>query len=138
MAYLLDTNFISETIRPNPDAWVKTWVFGKYQSELYLSVVSIAEIRRGIEQLGPGRRRTTLEIWLSHDLPQWFSDHMLPITAEIADECGRLLAHSRRHGLNLEAMDALIAATAQVHDLTLATLNRKHFAKLGVKLLELS
>jgi predicted nucleic acid-binding protein len=135
--FLIDTNFISETMKPHPDAAVERWIFTKTQSELYLSVISIAEIRRGIQQLDHGSRKRRLESWLSIELPTWFSDHIVDIDFAVADQCGRILDQSRRSGWNVDAMDTFIAATAQVHDLTLATLNRKHFDKLGVKLLSL-
>ena len=137
MPYLIDTNFISETMKPRPDPSVDRWIFTKTQSELYLSVVTIAEVRRGIQNMDLGDRKRRLEFWLSGDLPSYFANHILNIDFSIADQCGRLLDQSKRHGWNLDAMDAFIAATAQVHDLTLATINRKHFEKLGVKLLSL-
>ena len=137
MPYLVDTNFISETVKPQPDPAIKRWVFSKSQSELYLSIITITEIRRGIEQLGHGTRRSRLESWIEVELPAYFGEHILPIDFGIADECGRMLAQSKRQGWNLDVMDAFLAATAQVHDLTLATLNRKHFEKLGVRLLSL-
>lgn len=137
MPFLVNTNFISETVRHRPEPAIERWVFSKSQSELYLSIITITEIRRGIEQLGSGLRRRKLESWIEVELPAYFANHILPIDFAIADECGRMLAHSKRNGYNLDAMDGFIAATAQVHDLTLATLNRKHFEKLGVKLLSL-
>jgi predicted nucleic acid-binding protein len=135
--FLIDTNFISETMKPRPDPSVDRWIFTKTQSDLYLSVITIAEVRRGIQNMDSGSRKRRLESWLSIELPKYFANHILNVDFSIADQCGRILEQSKRHGWNLDAMDAFIAATAQVHDLTLATLNRKHFEKLGVKLLSL-
>jgi predicted nucleic acid-binding protein len=137
VSFLLDTNFLSETMKPRPDPSVDRWVFSKTQSDLYLCVITVAEIRRGIQNMDAGSRKRRLESWLSNELPEYFANHILNIDFSIADQCGRMLAQSKRNGWNLDAMDALIAATAQVHDLTLATLNRKHFEKLDVKLLAL-
>ena len=135
MRYLLDTNFISEIIRPAPNHAIVNWVRAADQSSLCVSVITFGELRRGVELLGAGRKRRVLEQWFSHELTDWFEDRVLPVDRIIAEQYGKLGAESKRKGWGLEPADALIAATAQVHDLTLATLNRKHFEKLGVKLL---
>ena len=137
MSHLLDTNFISEVMKPVPNARITSWIRAAEQENLYLSVITVGELRRGVELLPPGKRRLLLEGWISGRLANWFEDRFLSIDREIAEQFGKLTAQSKRHGWNLDAMDAFIAATAQVHDLTLATRNRKHFEKLGVKLLSL-
>jgi hypothetical protein len=137
VSFLIDTNFISETMKPHPDPAVDRWIFTKTQADLYLSVITIAEIRRGIQNMDSGSRKRRLESWLTIELPKYFANHILNIDFSVADQCGRFLDQSKKHGWNLDAMDAFIAATAQVHDLTLATLNHRHFEKLGVKLLAL-
>lgn len=137
MSFLLDTNFLSEVMKPEPNHQIAGWIRAADQKALYASAITFAELRRGIELLNPGRRRSQLEGWISLRLGGWFGDRVLSVDREIAEQFGRLSAQSKRHGWNLDAMDGFIAATAQVHDLTLATLNRKHFEKLDVKLLSL-
>lgn len=137
MSYLLDTNFISEALKPRPDASIIHWMRSTDRNDLLVSAITFGELRRGAELLEPGKRRRLLETWISVELTGWFEERILAIDREVAEQFGRLGAESRRKGWGLEAVDALIAATAQVHDLTLATLNRKHFEKTGVKLLSL-
>jgi predicted nucleic acid-binding protein len=135
VSFLLDTNFLSDVMKPAPNLQVAGWIRTADQESLHVSVVTFAELRRGIELLDRGKRRSQLEDWISLRLGIWFGDRILSIDRETAEQCGRMLAQSKRRGWNLDAMDAFIAATAQVHDLTLATLNRKHFEKVGVRLL---
>ena len=134
MAFLVDTNILSETMKPSPDPAASRWMFETEQNKIYLSVVTMAEIRRGVDQMDHGRRRQRLEEWLTGELPGWFSGRILDVNLRVADQCGQLLAESKKKGWNLEAMDALIAATGLVHDLTVVTLNRRHFEKIGVRL----
>jgi predicted nucleic acid-binding protein len=137
LRYLLDTNFISDIIKPVPNRSVVEWVRSADQTSLCVSVITFGELRRGVELLDQGRRKRALDAWISNDLSEWFGDRVLAVDRVVAEQYGRLGAESKRRGWGLESADALIAATAQVHDLVLATLNRKHFAKLGVKLLQL-
>jgi len=137
VSFLLDTNFLSEVLKPAPNLQIAGWIRGADQEGLYVSAITFGELRRGIELLDPGKRRSQLEHWISARLGGWFGDRILSIDRDIAEQFGRLSAQSKRRGWNLDAIDGMIAATAQVHDLTLATLNRKHFEKLGVKLLTL-
>ncbi len=102
--------------------------------DLYLSVTTLAEIRAGIELLAESKRRRQLESWLERDLPLAFAGRILPVTAEVADQAGRLVAAGRQKGAEPELADALIAATALVHGLRVATLNGKHFQLLGAGL----
>jgi hypothetical protein len=135
VSFLLDTNFLSDVMKPVPNLKIAGWIRAADQESLHVSAVTFAELRRGIELLDRGKRRSQLEDWISLRLGIWFGERILSIDRETAEQCGRLLAQSKRSGWNLDAMDAFIAATAQVHDLTLATLNRKHFEKVGVRLL---
>jgi predicted nucleic acid-binding protein len=131
----MDTNFISEVMNHVPNPRIVNWIRAADQENLSISAITISELRRGVELLAQGRRRYQLENWISAVLAEWFEDRVLSIDRSIAEQFGRLTAEIKRRGWNLDAMDALIAATAQVHDLTLATLNRKHFEKLGIRLL---
>ena len=101
---------------------------------MYLSTVSLAEIRYGIETMDVGRKRTNFTLWLEHDLPRMFSGRLLPVDGRVADEAGRMLARLKANNRRPDVADALIAATARVHQLKLATLNHKDFTDLPVEL----
>ena len=102
---------------------------------MWASVFSFGEIRKGIERLAPGRRRTELEEWLERDLEQWFEERLLPVTKAIAERWGVLSARALDKGKPLPSIDGIIAATALEHGLTLVTRNVKDFAGVGVRLL---
>jgi predicted nucleic acid-binding protein len=94
---------------------------------VFLSVVTLAELRHGIERIATGRRQRQLSAWLENELPMRFEGRVLGIDPAIADACGKLVASSEAAGRPVEAMDAFLAATAQVHQLTLVTRNTAHF-----------
>ena len=123
MSFLLDTNVVSEWTKPRPNAGVMTWLAEVDEDRVYLSVVTIVELRHGIERLAAGNRRAQLDDWLREQLPPRFEGRVLAIDFEVADECGRLLARREAKGRPIHAMDALIAATAQVHGLTVVSRN---------------
>jgi predicted nucleic acid-binding protein len=132
--FLLDTNVLSEfRRRGNPDARVTAWLRATNPDLLWASVLSFGEIRKGIERLAPGKRRTGLEEWLDRDLDQWFEQRILPVTRMIAERWGVLSARGFDKGTPLSNIDGLIAATSLEHNLTLVTRNVKDFAGLGVE-----
>lgn len=135
MNVLLDTNVLSETQRPAPDARVLAWLDGVDEDRVFMSVASIAELRRGVALLDEGRRRSALTVWLANDLTARFSGRILPIDHGVAERWGDLMAESRRRGTALSTMDGFFAATALARDLTLVTRNVKDFAPFGVPLL---
>ncbi|MBW7964462.1 type II toxin-antitoxin system VapC family toxin [Bradyrhizobium sp. BR 10261] len=135
MNLLLDTNVLSEVQRPLPSPKVLAWLDTIDEDRAFISVASIAELRRGIALLEDGRRRTALAAWLAHDLPERFAGRILPIGLAIAERWGDLMAQSRRSGIALSVMDGFFAATALANDLTLVTRNVKDFAAFGVSLL---
>ena len=120
MSYLLDTNVISELVRTKPDPNVVEWIDSLPSDAFSLSVLSLGEIRKGIERLVTGNRRERLVAWLEHDLLHWFGDRILPVDAIVADRWGILNARMVR---SVPAIDSLLAATALTHGLTLATRN---------------
>jgi toxin FitB len=132
--WLIDTNVVSEWVKPRPDTAIVSWLDEADEDRIFLSVVSLAETRFGIERLAPGRRRTRLDQWLLEELPERFESRIVPVDGQVADACGRLLARARQAGRGLGAMDALIAATCLVCDLVLATRNLGDFDGLGVEL----
>ncbi len=125
MKYLLDTNVISELSKPRPQARVLEWFSSVDDEDVYLSVVTVGELRAGIEsKLASGDRRASarLDSWL-RGLVSDYSERILAIDVETAEEWGRMMALDRNH-----AIDALLAATARRHGLTLVTRNVKHVA----------
>ncbi len=132
--WLIETNIISEWVKPRPDTGVVRWLEEVDEDRVFLSVISLAEIRFGVDRLDSGRRRTRLDQWLRQELPTRFESRIMPVDGDIADACGRLLARARKAGRGLGAMDALIAATCQARDLVLATRNLADFKDLGIEL----
>lgn len=134
MSFLLDTNVISEGAKPRPDRGVMDWLASVDEEQLFLSVISLAELRHGVERLEDGRRKSTLDLWLTGDLPARFDSRLLPVDAETADQWGRVVARAQAAGRPMGAMDAFLAATAEQHQLTLVTRNLSDFAATGVRL----
>jgi predicted nucleic acid-binding protein len=131
VAFLLDTNVISEARKPAPDPHVRSWLDSVPEAELYLSVLVVGEIRQGVERL---RRRDPAqaepyEAWLSALLGS-FADRLVPITADICEEWGRLNVPDP-----LPVVDGLMAATARRKDWTFVTRNVKDLARTDVRLL---
>jgi toxin FitB len=133
VSYLLDTNVISELVRPRPNPRVLRWVREVPDEALHLSVLTLGEIRKGVEALGPGPRRETLRLWLESELPAWFEDRLLPVDAAVADRWGRLLGQVER---SIPAIDGLLAATALHHELRLVTRNLTDFDLPGLEVVD--
>lgn len=130
--FLLDTNVISELVKPRPDTNVTAWVEGTHESLLYLSVLTLGEIRRGIAVLPQSRRRATLEAWVDKDLRARFDDRILSIDQEVADRWGSLTAAARNSGIVLPVIDGLLAATALEYNLTFVTRDIGQIPAMGV------
>ncbi len=131
MSYLLDTCVLSEVVKSSPDARVTGWLDAVPSEALFVSVLTLGEIRKGVEGLPAGRRRERIGTWLEVELPNWFEDRVLPIDAAVADVWGRLASRLKR---TLPAIDALIAATALHHRLAIVTRNTADFAGTDVPL----
>jgi predicted nucleic acid-binding protein len=127
MSFLLDTNVVSEWVSPRPDSGVITWLSEADEDETFLSVITLAELRRGIARMARGRRRARLDEWLRHELPLRFEDRILPIDNRVAVVWGDLVSEREVDGRPISVMDAFIAATARTHDLTLVTRNASDF-----------
>ena len=136
MSFLLDTNVVSEWVRPQPDRNVISWLAEVDEDRVFISVISFAEIRRGVEMLAAGRRHERLATWLAEELPVRFEERILDIDRQVADTWGVLMARGQKIGLTLGSMDAFVAATAEAHGLTLVTRNVKDFRRLGISLLD--
>lgn len=130
--FLLDTNVISELVKPRPPAKVTAWIETTDESLLYLSVLTLGEIQRGIASLPQSRRRATLEAWLNKELRARFDGRILLIDPEVADRWGLLTAAARNNGIVLPVIDGLLAATALEHNLTLVTRDTGHIPSMGV------
>jgi len=129
--FLVDTNVVSEFVKPHPDARVIRWLAPATPESLFASVVTFGEIRIGIEDLPLSKRRAALEEWLERGLPAWFESNLLPVTKAIADRWGRLTIEAKKRGIAITTADGLIAATALEHGLAIVTRNVKDFADTG-------
>lgn len=132
MSYLLDTCVLSEWRKPEPDQGVTEWFESARPRELFLSVITIGEIRRGIAKLelrGEHRRAADIESWLA-STTELFGDRLAPVTVAVADEWGGSDARA-----TVPTADGLIAATAKVHGWTVVTRNTKDFEPTGARLL---
>lgn len=134
-SYLLDTNYVSELVRVQPDARAVAWIDSVAEASLFLSVITLAEIRKGVDELATGARRTQLDTWLTVELPRRFAGRILPVEAAIADRWGALAAWGKRNGTPLPWADGFLAATALSQNLVLVTRNTKDFTPFGVPVL---
>ncbi len=132
MRWLLDTNVVSETALPRPNRTVLAWIARQPEDLVAISTVTLAELQDGINLTADDRRRTQLIQWLEHSVIPWLGERSLPVTLQILMkwlEVGRRLA---RNGMTRNAADLLIAATADVHNLTVVSRNARDFAGTGV------
>jgi len=133
-AFLLDTNVISELIKPKPEPKVTTWIDGTDEELLFLSVLTLGEIRKGVVLLPRSARRNSLEAWLSKELPIRFSNRILSVDQEVADRWGNLSGLTSARGVHVGVIDGLLAATAIEHNLTMVTRDTRDVAATGVAL----
>ena len=125
--FLLNTNCISELVHPKPDLRVTEWLDAADENLLYLSVLTLGELRKGVAGLPEGKRRTSLETWLEVDLRARFSGRVVPVDSAIADRWGLLASEAKRTGRSLPVIDGLLAATAPHHSLTVVSRNAGDF-----------
>ena len=130
MKFLLDTTAVSEWVKPRPNPGLIGWMESADEDRIFISVVSLAELRYGVERMAAGRRRHRLEQWLRHELPLRFEDRILPVDAKLAEAWGKTVSQSEAAGRPIGAMDAFLAATAETHQLTLVTRNTSDFSLL--------
>ena len=127
MSFLLDTNVVSEWVKPRPEPQVVAWLADVDEDRVFISVVTVGELRHGIERLPASRRRERLDEWLRDELSQRFEGRVLPIDTAIANAWGTIVAQRERSGRPIGTMNAFMAATADVHGLTLVTRNASDF-----------
>jgi predicted nucleic acid-binding protein len=130
--FLLDTNLVSERIRVKPERRVLEWIEAADEGLLYLSVLTLGKIRKGVAGLAQGKRRTRLETWLEVDLQTRFSGRLLPIDVAVANRWGLLAAQAKTKGVSLPVIAGLLAATAIHYDLTVVSRNSSDFARVQV------
>jgi predicted nucleic acid-binding protein len=132
VSYLLDTNVLSELVRPKPSQAVLAWFADVPDESLYISALTIGEIRKGVEGVPNTKRKEKLRLWLEHELPEWFGKRVLNIDVDVAERWGRLQAQVKRP---MPAIDSLLAATALHHELRMVTRNEKDFDYQGLEVL---
>jgi hypothetical protein len=132
VSFLLDTSVISELVRKSPHLPVLEWIGAQDETSLYLSVVTIGEIERGIARLPASARKTKLQSWVRRDLVERFGARLLPIDIRVSTRWGALSGESEKRGQPLPVIDSLIAATALVHGFAVVTRNVEDFKRCGV------
>lgn len=123
MNYILDTCVISELIKPKADPRVCSWVEEQNDNHLYLSVITLGEIQKGVSKLEEGVKKSKLQVWLDTELVLRFEGRILGIDDQICKMWGKILAQSEQKGKPLPVIDAMIAATALVNHMAVVTRN---------------
>jgi len=137
VTYLLDTCVISELVKPRPNPRVVSWIKEQEEESLFLSVITIGEIQKGISKLYPSKRRSNLAAWLQQELPARFAGRVIPINDEVALVWGQMLGDAESKGRRIPVIDAFLAATALVYGFTLVTRNAPDIVDTGASLLNL-
>jgi toxin FitB len=135
MSYLIDTCCISELVKKKPNPNVVKWFTDQDELSMYLSVITFGELRKGIEKLSESKKKKELNRWVNEDLSRRFKNRVLNITLEEVNKWGEILATAEKNGYPLPAIDSIIAATAQVHDLSVVTRNTKDMEGSGVEVI---
>ena len=136
MAWLLDTNILSELRRPRPERKVVDFVAGCALGELYISVVTLAEIRFGIELVTDAARRAELNEWLMNRVRPMFTGRVLPINEDVMLKWRLMVEDGRKKGHTFSQPDLIIAATALQYGLTVVTRDRSEFDMANVPVLD--
>jgi toxin FitB len=135
MNFILDTNVISELVAPDPSTHVLNWIDSLDPASVFLSVITIGEIQKGIARLPDSKRKALLISWLEQDLLTRFRNHILNIDTDVMLVWGQLLADLEKQGQPIPAIDSLVAATTARYGYTLATRNTADFAATGIQLI---
>lgn len=135
MNYLLDTCVISELVKKNPNSKVVKWVSTADENNLFISVLTIGEIHKGIEKLPASKKKESLQNWVNYDLKERFKNRIVDLDLHAATTWGKAQASSELLGKAMPAIDGLIAATGIAYDLTVVTRNTKDMEESKVNLL---
>lgn len=135
MKYLLDTCVISELIKKNPNPKVVQWIALAEEASLFISVVTVGEIHKGIAKLPESNKKGKLHAWVRYDLEERFKNRILHYDLQTAAIWGKIQAHSELSGKAMPVLDGLIAATGIAYDLTVVTRNTTDMAISGVALI---
>jgi predicted nucleic acid-binding protein len=133
--YVLDTCVISEFQKPRPAAAVREWLAKQHEGDLYLSVLTLGEIQKGVSQLSDGRQKTILQSWLDRDLRERFEERIVEVSETVALTWGRVTGELQRRGTPIPVVDALIAATALSIDATVVTRDDTNISRAGARTL---
>ena len=136
MNYILDTNVVSELVTHEPDQNVVSWIDSIDSESVFLSAITIGEIKKGIEKLPDSKRKKALASWLEEDLLVRFRGRILPLDIPVLLTWGRLVASLEREGKPIPAIDSLLAATASQTGFTLVTRNTGDFEPAGISVLD--
>lgn len=136
MNYVLDTDVISQLSKERPHPGAYAWIRDQEDETVFLCAATMFEIRFGVERMPPGKKRDKVGEFVSTAVPRKFPHRIIPIERHVADLAARILARSLRENWGMDSMDAIIGATAMANGMGVATLNRKHFERLGVQLVE--
>ncbi len=134
MNYLLDTCVLSEVIKPEPVPTVLNWLREQDEADLYISVLTLGEIEKGIEKSVDERRRNRLRIWVEEDLKERFEGRILPVDQRVAIEWGRVQARAESSGRPMPAIDGLIAVTGLVNNCIVVSRNVSDMQASSVEL----
>jgi tRNA(fMet)-specific endonuclease VapC len=134
MSFLLDTCIISELASRQPHSKVVAWIDSLADDQVFISVVTIGEIKRGVDRLARSRKKRVLEDWLNHGILVRFQENILMLDTEVMLAWGSLTAELDKSGTPMPALDSLIAASARFHRLTLATRNTRDFSSAPISL----
>ena len=136
MTVLLDTNVVSELLRPSPNPAVEGWVAGRQATDMNFSAIGEAELRFGVAVLPAGRHRDALALAVEAILREDFGDRVLPFDSRAAREYADIAASRRTAGRPVAPADCQIAAIARSRDLMIATRNVRDFADMGIELVD--
>ena len=136
MAYLIDTNVVSETLKPRPERRVVDWIGRQMANDLFLASISLGELVRGVRRMRDRARRERFQRWIDYDLAAQFQGRILPFDRETAVIWGEIMGDGDRVGRPKPMADAQIAAIARRHGLTLVTRNMRDFVGMEVVLLD--
>jgi len=132
--YLIDTCVISELVKPEPNPRVTNWLQGAPSDALFLSVLTIGEVKKGLAKLPDSKKKENLTLWLNALLME-YNERILPIDLTVSENWGIIQGNAEKAGTPMSTIDGLIAATASTHNLILVTRNENDFTPCQISLI---